>query len=292
MAIFSHQQDVFAALCDTARAFFDGKWTTLRHRPRFTRLVVGPTGSGKSYVVGELARSLGLPMLPLCASSWIPLGAVRRGAEITWRDIKTFCGTHDRGIILVDELEKIRGDSTWLDATRPELFSLLDGSIPDAVLYHAEDEDDEVDPDASQMIKERLAERMLVVAAGAFQSHWDQHKCGVVGFHDQVAHEPEPLTPEEIAKVIPAEIGNRFVTPFLCLPPLRRADYESMLAETVAQLPVGLREYVRRRGESTIHEAIQNGQGARWIQQLVLHALIESSNSAVPPSPPSLHPDS
>jgi ATP-dependent Clp protease ATP-binding subunit ClpA len=78
MAIFSHQRDAFGALRDTAHAFFSGIWANLPHRPRFTRLVVGPTGSGKSHVVRELARNLGLPLLHLCASSWIPLGAARR----------------------------------------------------------------------------------------------------------------------------------------------------------------------------------------------------------------------
>lgn len=283
MRIFSHQREVFRALQDTARAFFEGRWVNLPHRPRFTRLVAGATGCGKTHLVREPAKSLGLPLLHLCASSWIPLGAVRRGADLTWCQIKAFCTANSRGILFVDEIEKIRGDSTWLDATRPELFFLLDGSAPDAVLYHTED-GEEIDMAAVEMIQRRLSNGMLVVGAGAFQEHWDERKSCVVGFHDQVPRDRENLSQAEIAKVIPAEIANRFVAPVLCLPSLRRSDYEAMLAETVAELPANLGECVLREAETSIEEAIRNGQGARWIQQLVLHALIESSDAPVPPT--------
>jgi hypothetical protein len=178
----------------------------------------------------------------------------------------------------VDEIEKIRGDSPWLDAIRPELFFLLDGQFPDAVLHHVED-GELVDLDDIRTMRERLSEGMLVVGAGAFQPYWDEHSRSSVGFHDVHPASDARISQAQMATMIPVEIVNRFVAPVLCLSPLRRVDYEAMMAEAVADLPVGLGDAVRRNAEATIDEAIRNRLAARWIEQLVLHALIESSDS-------------
>ncbi len=272
--IYSYQHPVFHALHATARVFFGGAWRSLPVLPRFARFVSGPTGAGKSHVVRELARVLRIPILQLSASAWIPLGANRRGAEVTWVDVAAFCGRNPRGIILIDELDKVRGESPWLDAIRPEIFSLIDGIFPEPALIGDEENTFSDNPIEREKIVCRLAGSMLVIGAGAFQSAWEP-QAGVLGFHPTGLSSEAAVDHKVMAEEIPREIANRFVAPILCLPQLCEEDYRSMLDEVVGHLPPELATSVQRVALNSLHEAVDHAMGARWIQQSLLHALIE-----------------
>ena len=152
--LFHYQESAFQELLRTAEAFFEPRWHDFSVKPRFSRLVVGPSGAGKTHIVRALAKHLGIPLFSIDVSNWVLLcasGAERNGE--TWHHICNFVSKNDKGIIFLDELDKLgrsgdRADSAWNQHLRVELYSLLDGRIPAGLsLAKLEDENDLNDSD-------------------------------------------------------------------------------------------------------------------------------------------------
>jgi hypothetical protein len=265
-SIFPHQHQVYRALLETARAFFAAEWRDLPVRPRFSRLIVGPSGAGKSRVVAALAEELEMPLFQVVATNWIPLGCTDRGARPTWPDLIEFSQTHLRGIILVDEVDKLMGWSPWIQYIRCEAFSLLDGRVPDNVVIPSPEEGDE-DP---ELLEKRLefartsfGNRFLIVAAGAFQDLWQEKQIGRIGFGSESSGDAEILQKIDLARVIPTEIVYRFASPILILPPLKENDYWAILEGVLPQLDGAFKRRVRKIAKSSILLAVKNQTGCR-----------------------------
>ena len=96
-----------------------------------------------------------------------------------------------------------------------------------------------------------------------------------IGFGSQGPAPSEPIEKAELGNVIPPEIINRFASPILVLHPLLAMDYQSILAKIVSQLDAPLRGLVSQIGESSIPDAVKNGTGCRWIDEVVPKALME-----------------
>lgn len=276
-SVYPHQQDAFDGLLSTARVFFSRSWRRLPIAPRFTRLIVGPTGSGKTHLVRRLSEKLGLPMMELSASNWILLGCSQRGANPTWPELAQFCFGHRRGLIFVDELDKLHGKSDWQTHLRVEIFSLLDQRIPANVepptcVFEGRK--------ALRLATARLRRAFFVVGAGAFQELWEKREAAPIGFHDTALNVADKVEQGQLSAVVPREIVNRFVSPILTLQPLKEADYRRMLDVVSKQLPFALRHSVRRRGEMQLRHAVSNRLGCRWIEELLLQALIEQELSS------------
>lgn len=278
--IFPHQKSVYHSLWETARVFFGADWEDLPIRPRFSRFITGPTGTGKTHIVSALAEELDLPLYTIVATNWIPLGASQRGAKPTWLDLVEFCHINLRGIILIDEVDKLMGWAPWMQFIRTEAFSLMDGRVPDNVVPSAADTGD-VDYDMLQLHLEtartRLSDSFLIVGAGAFQHLWQEKEATKIGFTATGQEDFWQLQKVDLAKAVPAEVINRFASPILILPPLKEADYRSILANVLLQLNAPFQHRVERIAESTIGQAVANKTGCRWIEEVVLQALIETS---------------
>jgi hypothetical protein len=74
-------------------------------------------------------------------------------------------------------------------------------------------------------------------------------------------------------QTIPAEILNRFRGDVLYLGPLTKADYESLLEETLHRLPQEFASFVRNAAAKSINEAVRTQRGYRWIEELVATAI-------------------
>jgi len=277
--LFAHQEAVFQNLLSTAQVFFSGRWRRLSLTPRFARLLIGSTGSGKSHLVRHLAQMLRLPLFEIQATNWMPLGASNRGGPPTWPQIIQFCVQYRKGIIFLDELDKLGGWTDWQNFIRVEVFSLLDRRVPDGLEFPRKDDYETISLATSERLHRlsrlRLDRAMLVVGAGAFQNLWQAKETPAIGF--QRGPRSGDLEFKDLAGVVPREIINRFSSPVLSLDTLDIADYRAILAVFVRRLPFDLRCIVQRCGESTIRDAASNRLGCRWLEELLLHALIEEN---------------
>lgn len=131
-----------------------------------------------------------------------------------------------------------------------------------------------------------LANRTLIVGAGAFQHLWENRSQPAIGFGTS-GGDPALPVPDELAQSIPREIIARFSRELLILPPLRRADYEDMLASTASKVPPYLRETFLRMGHEQIPDAMVVQQGCRFIEDLMLQTIL-SERASVQMSPPML----
>ncbi len=281
--VYPHQLDVYATLRETAETFFSGQWRSLRLQPRFARLVVGPSGSGKTHVMRILADDIGVPLFSVGTTNWLPMGCSERGSRPTWLDIARFIRSNCRGIIFLDELDKLAYPTSWMTYIRVELFSCLDGKVPDNLrIVHEDDEEDEP-PDFTLRVAttaSALRKNFLVVGGGAFQSLWTAGK-GSVGF-GAIPDRPKcSLNHSQIAAVIPVELGNRFASPVLSISTLVATDYEAMLACALRQLPQEFHEEVKKCAKQTLDQAVEHGLGCRWIEQLLLAASIRLRQSTL-----------
>lgn len=277
--LFQHQQSAYNELLKTARAFFDGDWQDLPVRPRFNRFVTGPTGLGKTTIVGEVAREIGVPMFQLSASNWIPLGASERGARLTWLDIADFCLQNEKGIIFLDETDKIGVESPWASFVRVEIFALLDHSIPlNLSLSTLQNDEDPVPTEELRgTICNRLRNRMLIIGAGAFQSKWAERNQKSCGFH---AGTTASMAPEfaitEMHDVIPAELANRFSSQILQLRPLNAEDYRRMAEHAAKTLSAKHSARFLELAAQHVDAAVTNQSGCRWVEEL-LRTLVEEA---------------
>lgn len=271
--VLDHQQHVFDHLLSVGRVCFGVQRNTLPVKLKTNCLLVGPTGSGKTFLARAVASELAVPILILSASNWVLLGCSERGAEVTWRTIFNFLSRNTKSsglIIFLDELDKIAGSSSWDVHLRVEIFNLLDLSIPEGL---KDDDGDLFDPSSCAAAREVLMNRTLIIAAGAFQHIWEQKTQSVIGFNDPTT-ELLPPTSQELVQTLPRELVNRFAGRFSILPPLQRADYFSMLKDTAARVPSYLRETFLRLGSEKISEAISMQQGCRFLEELMLNTIL------------------
>ena len=270
--LFPHQEKAFACLAATARVFFSRKWRRLSIAPRFSRLVIGETGTGKTHLIRRLAEEFELPLMELSATNWIPLGCTHRGACPTWPQLLQFCCQHRRGLIFLDEADKLFGKTDWSTSVRVEIFLLLDQRIPrnvDVVMPYRDE------ARTLRVAANRLRRSFLVVGAGAFQFLWETRLSSVMGFRTPDGDIEVGFGHRELGTVIPSEIVNRFASPILTLRPLLEGDYRRMLASALSQLPPHLRNPLQCYGEEGIREAVANRLGCRWIEELLLRVMIE-----------------
>ena len=100
-------------------------------KPRTHTLMCAPSGTGKSHLMSELGKLAEIPVLHINVSSWQVLGS--RGENYTWDSIVEFLKENPKGVIVLEEIDKIDGDSHWQGHLRLELHDLLDGKIPASV---------------------------------------------------------------------------------------------------------------------------------------------------------------
>jgi len=277
--LFAHQEAAFRSLAETARLCFSWQqWRSLPVRPRFARFVSGPSGCGKTHLAKALAEHLDVPLYAVDASSWMPLGASGRGARTTWTELALWLRDNARGIILIDELDKIGQAEGWLNYVRVEIFSVLDRRLPAGITLGTEEENASSGPQRAaelKLVAQRL-EHAMIIGAGAFQSVWDSRAKPSMGFHAGEELVSTELTHRQMAESLPVELANRFAGPILVIPQLREEDYLRILRACAKQLPRPLGGQLTRIGEASIHEAVENRLGVRWLQEVLLKALIRT----------------
>lgn len=268
--ILPHQRAAYESLLEVGSACFAMARQELGILPRTNTLLVGPTGSGKTFLAQKVAAELGVPFYGLSISDWMPLGTTHRGAAQTWPSICNFLiRNHDQTgvVIFVDELCKL-GTSSWDTYVKVELFRLLDLSISTDLLDEFEEKfSDEDRANALDVLRNRA----YLIGGGAFQDIWESAGPSI-GFSG-TSHPPE-LSLGRLARMLPRELVNRFRSSVITLPFLDIADYSAMLENSIGTIPAYLRNRFGQLGRERIVEASRQQQGVRFLEELMLDTII------------------
>lgn len=132
MILSKSQKQALDTLLPIANIALSVDKSELPIKPRTHSLMCAPSGAGKSFLMKALGEILNIPVLYLNTSNWAVLGS--RCESYTWDCIVDFVNKHPKGIIVLDEIDKISStQSEWLGLVRLEIFDLLDGRVPTTV---------------------------------------------------------------------------------------------------------------------------------------------------------------
>lgn len=193
-----------------ARLFFEGAGdvTTLAIRPRNCPLVVGPTGSGKSFLVETVARSFGAYFLKAAVGDWVPLGA-SGDYKPTLFAILDLVVSNERVVLFLDELDKWGNDvsSSWSRSCQTDVMQILDRAPPFEAYQRATKFDHARDL-KSEDLRDLLRRRLWIVGAGTWQSLLRPQTA--LGFAPRGTSDEEQRRDIAASGVLPDELLARF----------------------------------------------------------------------------------
>ncbi len=210
------------------------------------------------------------------------MGCTDRGSTNTWPLIVKFLLGNKKvqgGVIFLDEIDKIGDkdgiDSSWNRHLRNEVYRLLDLQVPHGLSLNDEDDEDEPTLKRAEVI---LQNQTIILAAGAFQHLWERTTKPSLGFNGEVAPSIQTdLT--HLVQTLPRELVNRFRSDLVILPQLVASDYWRMLEQAQSAVPKHFRATFMRLGLERIPNAVHCRKGCRFVEELLLDAIIEERRS-------------
>lgn len=151
-------------------------------QPRLWPLLVGPTGSGKTFLCRRLAQQLDAFYLRVSYGGWVVQGA--RSAT-TLFSILDVCVYAERIVLHLDELDKFptNGDSDWSQAVANEVWALLDGELPyQRFCADAEAQARHPVEKMTRLWSNRRHSKIFVVGSGTWQDLFDAESDGANAF--------------------------------------------------------------------------------------------------------------
>lgn len=272
--ILPYQKAIFERLCTVTRAclYVDRKSIkALKLRANF--LLLGPTGTGKTFLAKEIAREMQVPILSVSVSDWIILGGSSRGSSVTWPTIVDFVKKHKNktgAIIFIDELDKCYNDSNWNSFLRSEIFSLCDARTPFGLNDLDNDETDDANIDE---VESFLAHKTMIIGGAAFQGIWEEQSTPALGFNPVPIISTQPEL-HQLVKYLPRELINRFSSEIFILPTLQKCDYQSMIETMAGSISEIWRKRFVEFGLSRLDQAVRHQKGARYAEEILLAAII------------------
>jgi hypothetical protein len=257
-------------------------------RPRLWPLLVGPTGSGKSFIAREAAHQLDAVYKRVSYGDWVVQGS--RQVSTCYTIIHEAL-TFPRLLLHIDELDKLPVGNVedWSRAVGTEVWGLLDGELPIRRFLG--------DPELKLSKEESLAlasgglmEKLFIVGSGTWQLHFDAAKTPrSLGFgggdsspKDAGAHVVSSL---ESVRGVASELLARFDGTLLFLEPPDIDEALQILHH------VGALDYARQhaRDPRAQLERLLPRQGFRALEsvltELLLHGWVPQQRRSGEPQP-------
>jgi SpoVK/Ycf46/Vps4 family AAA+-type ATPase len=291
MQPLTHQREALAEITRRARAYYSGDWTELPVVPRWASLMVAPSGVGKTAVAAMAAAASSASMLRVSLPSWMPLGAHNRGTKETIRAIAEHVATHDRTMLVIDEIEKIFGGDRnmngagdgWRAYLANELFDLVDRRWPTGL---KDSDGDDMTAADLETLTTKLKTTVFVLAIGTFQDWFDSADSRrSIGFGAEIAPTTDELSADIIAQKMPRELANRFNREIIRIPELSPDDYHRVANEVENQLPIRMREAYLREVQRQLPGAIAAKKGVRFVEEVMLAVLVGHHPEPAQPIP-------
>lgn len=262
------QENAFAQLRALANVFFSTCWHDLPFRPRLTPLVVGPSGTGKSFLAQFLASTFSAGFLRISYGEWIPLGARSSPYTHAFDRVHRLLCECRRAVIFIDELEKMRVDrmQEWSNCIMQELFLLLDRA-PSITSQQSSWQ-----PQAIQT----LLHNTFIIGAGAWQEAWTTSRRAA--FSDEPAEEEtaaEIVRRIEASAKIPEELLKRFDGRLILIPHYTAEDFRHALAGHNQHVSPELHIEITPR---LIEELVASRRNMRAVQETISQRLLQKAS--------------
>lgn len=278
--ILPHQNKVYDRLIEVGGAFLAAARNS-HCKIRGHTLLLGPSGTGKSHLASCVSTELKIPLISVSVGEWSLLGSNRKSSSATWSTLWKFLKENRTGsgaVIFLDEIDKVSMSSEWTTYLRLEVFMLLDGKIPNGLL----DDDETIDSGELRAVGEFLREHCFILGAGAFQDLLESREKPALGFQ-RPDNKQDSIHLDQLSKILPRELTNRFRSEVLALPTLSAADYLSILNATEELLPEHLREIFIEVGRRSIPGAVRDQKGVRMLEEVLLESQILKRKGVVIP---------
>ena len=175
VAVYNHYKRVF--LVDSDKRDEEGNVQI----EKSNILMIGPTGSGKTYLVKTLAKLLDVPLAIADATSLTEAGYIGDDIESVVSKLLAAADNDvdraQRGIIFIDEIDKIAKKKNTNsrdvsgESVQQELLKLLEGSVStDNILFICGG----AFPDLEDIIKERLTNKSSIGFAAELKDKFDK----------------------------------------------------------------------------------------------------------------------
>lgn len=241
-------------------------------------MIVGPTGSGKTFIVQKASEFVDSVFLHVDTASMVPEGIKGYSVTSLIKDLISLAdGDIERAskaVIFLDEIDKLflgeDSDLNYSKRVANQLLRLLEGSTFKVYSSSAEDKES-IDFDSKNV---------QFILGGAFQSILDEKKVRktVMGFNkEQIEADAQKITLENLYKTdVPKELLGR-MSSIVNLYPLNEDDYYKILTQSDSS---PLSEFINKItfhgdkvdiDDETIHKvakiAAQSELGVRAIKQ-------------------------
>jgi SpoVK/Ycf46/Vps4 family AAA+-type ATPase len=242
-------------------------------RPRYSPLLIGPTGSGKTEIVSRVAKRTNAHLLRVAVSDWIPIGS--RETVPTLRTIIDTLMEHDRVALFIDELDKLTDSSSaWSRSCLSEIYDVLERTIP---LHLAKGQIE------ADQLQSRIQNNLWLCGAGTWQ-HLQNigSTTPSLGFGHRLQRTPDidsdsaSLVRNALKEGFPAELLGRFHNSAIML------NYPSR-SETLHILEnLGLTAMAQRLGRADLIETFDwHPFGLRKLESLLADLAIISRSHVV-----------
>ena len=238
-------------------------------------LLAGPSGSGKTFLAGQIAEKYGLPMFCINAQNWIVRGA-KNDSQVTMDQIQDFVSQNDRGVIFIDELNKLNNTHVSSSAWSADVFSELLAFL---------DRDQRLEAMGMSGLTEKLKQNFMIIGAGAFQEQWQASAGNTqsIGFGTeaeiQVDRENAYVLAIRNQEAVPDELLFRFNDQLIVISPPTAEEFGKRI--TALRAALSLPSLPEKELIHLAKAAVQSDKCMRWLEGYLSECLSELTPDAL-----------